>query len=126
MADHPPRCPRPPAAARADAVGVRPSPAVLAMGVCVDAVHSVTALALAGADRDRGRPGLLDAAVAASWAIAGYCDLVQRKHTERRRQQTVSEYREPGDMGSESLRALARIVLHITTVAVGAKAWRRG
>lgn len=74
---------------------VRPSPAVLATGVWIDAVHSVTALALARADRDRVRPGLIDAAVAASWAIAGHWDLARHKHTERHvREQAASKRRE--------------------------------
>ena len=56
--------------------GVRPSPEVLAMGVWVDAVHSLTALGLAAADRDRARAGLIDTAVAGVWAGSGYRDLV--------------------------------------------------
>jgi hypothetical protein len=55
--------------------GVRPSPEVLAMGVWVDAVHSLTALGLAAVDRSRVRAGLTDTAVAALWAVAGYRDL---------------------------------------------------
>lgn len=56
--------------------GFRPSPEVLAMGVWVDLVHALTALALAAADRDRARAGLIDAAAAATWAGSGYRDLV--------------------------------------------------
>ncbi len=56
--------------------GVRPSPEVLAMGVWVDAVHAMTALALAAIDRSRTRAGLADTAVATVWAAAGYRDLV--------------------------------------------------
>lgn len=56
--------------------GMRPSPEVVAMGVWVDGVHAITALGLALADRERLRPGLLDAAVATVWASAGYRDLV--------------------------------------------------
>jgi len=55
--------------------GVSPSPEVLAMGVWVDAAHSVTALVLVAADRDRARAGLADAVVAASWAYFGHRDL---------------------------------------------------
>lgn len=55
--------------------GVSPSPEVLAMGVWVDAVHSATAVALAGLDHDRARAGLLDATIAAGWSGLGYRDL---------------------------------------------------
>ncbi len=55
--------------------GLRPSPEVLAMGVWVDAVHALTALGLAVADRSRARAGLTDTAVAGLWAGAGYRDL---------------------------------------------------
>lgn len=56
--------------------GLRPSPEVLALGVWVDAVHALTALALAGSDHSRVRTGLADAAVATTWAGTGYRDLV--------------------------------------------------
>lgn len=55
--------------------GVRPSPEVLAMGVWVDAAHSVTAAGLAVADRTRARAALADAVVAGIWAILGGRDL---------------------------------------------------
>lgn len=55
--------------------GYRPSPEVLAMGTWVDSVHALTAVGLAVADRHRARAGLVDAAVAAVWATAGYRDL---------------------------------------------------
>jgi hypothetical protein len=55
--------------------GVRPSPEVLAMGVWVDAVHAISALALAVLDRSRARAGMTDTAVASLWAGAGYRDL---------------------------------------------------
>lgn len=71
--------------------GVSPSPEVLAMGVWVDAVHSATALALAGIDHDRARAGLTDAAVAGVWGGLGYRDLrtgsVPSPVHERRRDQ---------------------------------------
>lgn len=57
--------------------GFRPSPEVLAMGVWVDAVHALTALGLAGADRSRARAGLTDTTVAGLWAGAGYRDLLR-------------------------------------------------
>jgi hypothetical protein len=57
--------------------GIRPSPEVLAMGVWVDAVHALTALGLAVADRSRARAGLTDAAVAGAWAALGYRDLTE-------------------------------------------------
>lgn len=55
--------------------GINPSPEVLAMGVWVDTVHALSALALAVIDRNRARAGLTDSAVAGVWAIAGYRDL---------------------------------------------------
>ena len=61
--------------------GLRPSPEVLAMGVWVDAVHALTALALAGADHSRARAGLTDTAVAGIWAAAGYFDLARGRAT---------------------------------------------
>lgn len=51
--------------------GVDPGPEVLAAGVWVDSAHAATALGLAVADRRRARGGLIDAAVAASWAALG-------------------------------------------------------
>ena len=51
--------------------GLRPTPEVLAMGVWVDAVHAVTAAALAGVDRDRARTASADSVVAAGWAALG-------------------------------------------------------
>lgn len=55
--------------------GTKPSPEILAAGIWVDAVHSLTALALAVADRRRVRVGLADAVVAALWAALGAYDL---------------------------------------------------
>jgi hypothetical protein len=52
--------------------GIDPGPEVLAAGVWVDTVHSVTAAGLAVADRRRARGGVIDAAVAASWAALGW------------------------------------------------------
>lgn len=63
--------------------GLRPSPEVLAMGVWVDAVHALTALGLAVADRSRARAGLTDTAVAGLWAGAGYRDLLGSAPTSR-------------------------------------------
>lgn len=69
--------------------GARPSPEVLAMGVWVDAVHALTALALAALSPSRTAAGLADAVGAGGWAIAGYQDLVNPRsvlpdHTRRR------------------------------------------
>ena len=61
--------------------GVRPSPEVLAMGVWVDAVHAISALALAVLDRPRARAGMTDTAVASLWAGAGYRDLTSAGST---------------------------------------------
>lgn len=58
--------------------GLHPSPEVLAAGVSVDTMHSLTALALASADARRARGGIVDAAVAATWAVAGIYDLTHR------------------------------------------------
>ncbi len=61
--------------------GRRPTSEVLAAGVWVDAVHSATALVLAGVDRRRARLGVTDAAVAAAWGAAGWHDLAGRPRT---------------------------------------------
>lgn len=61
--------------AQAALSGIRPSPEVLAMGVWADTVHSLTAAALALADRSRVRAASADAAVAGLWAMSGYRDL---------------------------------------------------
>lgn len=55
--------------------GVSPSPEVMAMGVWVDAAHSVTAVGLALADSSRARAALADAVVAGIWSILGLRDL---------------------------------------------------
>lgn len=69
--------------------GLRPSPEVLAMGVWVDTVHAMSAIALALADRSRARAGATDTAVAGLWAVLGYRDIGARPATsashERRR-----------------------------------------
>lgn len=51
--------------------GINPTPEVLAAGVWVDTVHSVTAFGLAGVDRRRARAGVTDGVVAAAWAGLG-------------------------------------------------------
>jgi hypothetical protein len=61
--------------------GLRPSPEVLAMGVWVDSVHSLTAIALAFSDRRRARAGYTDAAIAGVWAAAGYHELGRARAT---------------------------------------------
>jgi hypothetical protein len=61
--------------------GFRPSPEVLAMGVWVDAVHAITALGLAAADRHRLRAGVTDTVIAGLWAGAGYRDLTHARAT---------------------------------------------
>ncbi len=67
--------------------GLRPSPEVLAMGVWVDTVHALTASALALSDRRRARGGYTDAAIAGTWAVAGYRDLRRGRATSRTHQQ---------------------------------------
>lgn len=71
--------------------GLNPTPEVLAMGVWVDAAHALTALGLALADRPRSRAGLIDAAVASTWAVLGYRDITKgptpaSRHEHRRDQ----------------------------------------
>lgn len=66
--------------------GFRPSPKVLAMGVWVDTVHALTAVALAVVDRARARGGLTDAGVAGIWAAAGYRDLIRAGATAQSQQ----------------------------------------
>lgn len=69
--------------------GMKPSPDVIAAGVWVDAVHSITAVGLAVLDPRRARGGITDAIVAAAWAIFGIHDLASgntpRPATPRRR-----------------------------------------
>lgn len=48
--------------------GINPGPEVLAAGIWVDTVHSMTAFGLAALDRRRARGGVVDGIVAASWA----------------------------------------------------------
>lgn len=55
--------------------GTKPTPEILAAGVWVDAVHSLTALTLAVVDHRRVRVGVVDAVVAALWAALGAYDL---------------------------------------------------
>ena len=70
--------------------GLRPSPEVLAMGVWVDAVHALTASALALRVRARARAGYTDAAIASVWAAAGYHDL-NRGHATPRAHQRIRD-----------------------------------
>ncbi len=55
--------------------GLPPSAQVVAVGVWVDSVHSLTAAGLALVDRSRWRPALLDVAVAAAFAELGRRDV---------------------------------------------------
>lgn len=57
--------------------GLDPGPEVLAAGVWVDTVHSMTAFGLAVVDRRRARAGVADGVVAAAWAGLG----LQHLHT---------------------------------------------
>lgn len=56
---------------QAAAVGVRPTPAVVALGAEVDVAHAASMLGLAALVRSRRRTGLLDGAVAAAFAAGG-------------------------------------------------------
>lgn len=55
--------------------GVRPTPEVLAAGVWVDFVHSMTALGLGVTDHRHVRAALADSVVAAVWCATGFFDL---------------------------------------------------
>ncbi len=55
--------------------GGAPSATVLAVGVWVDSVHALTALALAATDSGRRRVSLVDAVIAAGWGAFGLHDL---------------------------------------------------
>jgi hypothetical protein len=55
--------------------GARPTPEILAAGVWVDFVHSMTALGLAVTDHKHARAALADSVVAAVWCAAGFFDL---------------------------------------------------
>jgi hypothetical protein len=59
--------------------GVRPSPEMLAAGVWVDLVHSMSALGLAFTDHRHLRAAVADSMVAAAWSAAGFCDLRKGK-----------------------------------------------
>ncbi|BBY05312.1 hypothetical protein [Mycobacterium noviomagense] len=71
--------------------GLKPSPEVIAAGVWVDSVHSLTTLGLAVVNPHRARGGIFDTVVAAAWAIFGWHDLATAKTTapprQRRRDQ---------------------------------------
>jgi hypothetical protein len=62
--------------------GINPSPEMLAGGVWVDAVHSLTAFGLAVGDRRRARAGITDGVVAAVWALLGWRHLSTGKATQ--------------------------------------------
>jgi hypothetical protein len=73
--------------------GIRPTPAVLALGVWVDTVHAGTALAFAAADPARARAGITDAAVAGGWAAAGFRDVTRGRaplHPQERRRDQLA------------------------------------
>lgn len=61
--------------AQAGLSGASPSPEVLALGIWVDLAHGATAVALALVDPSRAFAGLLNAAVATTWAGWGTVDL---------------------------------------------------
>lgn len=75
--------------AQASMSGLDPSPEILASGVWVDSVHSLTAAGLALVDHNRARAGATDAIIAAAWAAFGWRDLragnvPPRSHATRR------------------------------------------
>jgi hypothetical protein len=73
--------------------GIRPTPAILALGVWVDTAHAGTALVLAATDRARARAAITDAAVAAGWAAAGLRDLTRSEpswRTDQRRRDRLA------------------------------------
>lgn len=55
--------------------GVHPTPEILAAGVWVDVVHSLTALGLGVTDHRYVRAAIADSVVAAIWSAAGLFDL---------------------------------------------------
>lgn len=57
--------------------GLDPSPEILAGGVWVDSVHALTSFGVALFDRRRAGVGVIDAAVAAAWAVFGWHSLHQ-------------------------------------------------
>lgn len=61
--------------AQAALSGLQPSPAVVAMGVWVDALHALTTVPLAALDRPRARLALGDGLVASTWSALGWADL---------------------------------------------------
>lgn len=61
--------------AQATLSGLSPAPSVLALGIWVDGVHALTAVGLAAVRRSYAVPALVDAAVAAGWAVFGVDDL---------------------------------------------------
>ncbi len=61
--------------AQAALSGIAPGPATLAVGVWVDVVHSATAVVLAVLRPRRAPRALLDAGIAAGWALAGARDV---------------------------------------------------
>lgn len=63
------------------ASGLDPSPVMLAAGVWVDTVHSLTAFGLAALDRRRIRGGVADGLVAAVWAGLGWRHLYTTRGT---------------------------------------------
>lgn len=75
--------------AQATLSGINPSPEVLATGVWVDAVHSLTAVGLAVVNPHRVQGGSIDAVVAGAWALFGWHDLntgkVPRRENQRGR-----------------------------------------
>lgn len=94
--------------------GVEPSPTVLAMGVWVDGTHALTALGLAAVDRSRVRAGLVDAAIALTWAVVGWRDLGRpdrsAPHEERRRDRLARAVLGVVPGGPPLLRRAARTV----------------
>jgi hypothetical protein len=71
--------------------GTDPSPEVLALGVWVDGVHAASAVGLALADRHRARAGVTDAAIAATWGLLGYRDLITARATPSSHQRVRDE-----------------------------------
>lgn len=61
--------------AQAALSGLQPSPAVVAMGTWVDAVHALSTVPLAVLDPPRARAALTDGAIATTWCALGWSDL---------------------------------------------------
>jgi hypothetical protein len=95
--------------------GINPSPEIIATGTWVDSVHSLTALALAAADRRRARAGITDAIIAAAWMLFGAHNLTTGATpppTHQRRRDQLAQQILPRLPGGQRLWASAQRARH--------------